>query len=360
MRLILHPGHPKCGSSTVQFAMYSNIDQLEREHVFVPNRRFEFSADGPVYRERLGNPVHYFESIANAEHVASFEEKLVAALEAIRSAGGQKVIISAENLGNQPGITTRRPVHEVLARHFPDTRVVFYVRRQDEWMVSSWQQWGHKLGWSLEQHIERGIADHRPDFLKAALFFEEIYGDGSVEVVPLNRSTLIDGDLLADFSSRAGIARLDLPEDEQFRNASFGGALCDVLSRIHGVYDGTGDRKVRELLSGLPASRDLIFSSDKKLLTRGLRCRVLDHYRPDNEALHERYFAAIPFDAVFGLPESAGDDEVADLRAQVEGLRDVAAIQMEVILSLLESPGGPEASRSLLARLSRGRKTGDD
>jgi len=360
MRLILHPGHPKCGSSTVQFAMYSNIDQLEREHVFVPNRRFEFSADGPVYRERLGNPVHYFESIANAEDVASFEEELVAALDAVRSAGGQKVIISAENLGNQPGITTRRPVHEVLARHFPDTHVVFYVRRQDEWMVSSWQQWGHKLGWSLEQHIEKGIEDHRPDFLKAALFFEEVYGEGCVEVVPLNRPTLIDGDLLADFSSRAGIARLELPEEEQFRNASFSGALCDVLSRIHGVYDGTGDRKVRQLLSKLSASRGLIFNSDKKLLTRDLRRRVLDHFRTDNEALHERFFADIPFDAVFGLPESEGDDEMADLRAQVEGLRDVVAIQMEVILSFLDGPGGPEATRSLLGRLARRGRPGDD
>ncbi|MCL7959463.1 MAG: hypothetical protein M8861_04635, partial [marine benthic group bacterium] len=154
--------------------------------------------------------------------------------------------------------------------------------------------------------------------------------------------------------------RLELPDDEQYRNASFGGALCDVLSRIHGVYDGTDDRKVRELLSGLSASRDLIFSSDKRLLTRGLRLRVLDHYRRDNEALHERFFAEIPFDAVFGLPESASVDEVAELRAQVEGLRDVAAIQMEVILSLLEGSGISQTSRSLLGRLSRARKTGDD
>lgn len=359
MRLVLHPGHPKCGSSSIQFALYSNIDQLAEQGVFIPNRRFEFPADGRAYRERLGNPVHYFEAISDTGTAAAFEDKLIASLAAIGSAGGQKVIISAENLGNQPGITTRRPVHEILARHFPDTRVVFYVRRQDEWMVSSWQQWGHKLGWSLAEHIEESIEDHRPDFLKAALFFEKVYGAGAVEVVPLNRKTLIGGDLLADFSERAEVVRLELPDEEQFRNASLGGAVCDVLSRIHGVYDGTKDRKVRELLSELTASRDLVFSSDKRLLTRALRRRVLEHFRTDNEALRERFFPNVPFDVVFGLPDPADDTELIDLRAQVEGLTDVVAIQMDMILSLLENTGGPETARSLLGRLGRRHKTGD-
>jgi hypothetical protein len=353
MRLVLHPGHPKCGSSTVQFAMYSNIDKLEEQRVYVPNRRFDFTTDGPAFREQLGNPVHYFEAVSDTRAVADFERKLIAALDAIQAVGGEKVIISAENLGNQPGITTRKPVHQILARHFPDTRVVFYVRRQDDWMVSSWQQWGHKLGWSLDQHIEKSIDDHRPDFLRAALFFEGVYGEGSVEVVPLNRQTLIEGDLLADFSTRAGVARLELPEEEQYRNASFGGALCDVLSRIHEIYEGTRDRKVRELMSELKASRDLVFSSDKRLLTPALRRRVLGHFRTDNEALRERFFPDTPFDAVFGLPDPAEDSEVAELRAQVEGLRDVVAIQMDVILSFLANAGGPVESRSFFSRRSR-------
>jgi hypothetical protein len=356
-RLVLHPGHGKCGSSTIQFALYSNIDQLERQGAFVPNRRFEFPVDGPAYRERLGNPVRYFDSLSDAAGLAGFETRLVESLAAIRGAGGRTVIISAENLGNQPGITARRPVHEILARHFADIHVVFYVRRQDEWMVSSWQQWGHKLGWSLERHIEKGIEDHRPDFLKAALLFEEVYGAGTVEVVPLVRQTLVEGDLLADFSERAGVARLELPEEQQFRNASFGSALCDVLSRIHGIYDGTREHTVRELLSGLTASRELVFSSDKRLLSPALRRTVLEHFRIDNERLRERFFPEVPFDVVFGLPEPEEDPELAELRAQIEGLRDVVAIQMDVILSLLDGAEGPKKSRSLLRRFAHRRRS---
>jgi len=220
--------------------------------------------------------------------------------------------------------------------------------------VSSWQQWGHKLGWTLERSVEKSLEDHRPDFLSAALFFEEVYGPGTVEVVPLNPQALIGGDLLADFSGRAGIARLTLPEDQRFRNPSIGSALCDVLSRIHGIYDGKGDRKVRQLLSRLDASRDLVFSSDKRLLSTGLRHQILGHFRADNEQLRERYFPSVPFDELFGLPVPEGDDEgLVSLRARVDGLRDVVAIQLDIILSLLQAAEDEKASRTLLERITR-------
>lgn len=356
-RLVLHPGHPKCGTSTVQYAIYRNVDLLERQGVFVPNRRFEFATDGPAFRERLGNPVHYFESVTGAAGLAEFESRLARLVEEIRAAGGRTVLISAENLGNQPGITERRPVHESLARHFPQARVLFYIRRQDEWMVSSWQQWGHKLGWDLERHVEKGIEDHRPDFLRAARFFEDVYGAGNVVVVPLDRTALIDGDLLADFSRRAEVGPLTLDEVDRFRNASLGSALCDVLARVHGVYEGTGDRRIRRLLESLPASRDLAFSRDKRILSPRLRRRVLRFFEADNRELHERYFPDVPFDSVFGAPPEDDDDRVAELEAQVEGLKDVLAIQADLILSLIDREGGPEERgrrRSWLSRLVSG------
>ncbi len=359
-RLVLHPGHPKCGSSTIQFAIYSHVDLLQKQGFFVPNRRFEFATDGRAFRERLGNPVGYLEKATDHDSLAALEERLAGAIESIRQAGGSKVLISAENLGNKPGVNKLRPVHQVFARHFSDVHVIFYIRRQDEWMVSSWQQWGHKLGWSFARYVEESFAVHRPDFLQSTRFFEDTYEQLKLEVVPLTRQSLIGQDLLADFSKRAGLGPLELTDEDQFRNASMGGALCDVLSRIHEIYSGTGDRKVRELLAEFPASRDLIFSRDKRVLTPDLRRRILEHFRADNEILHERFFPEVPFETVFGLPEPREDADLADLRAQVEGLTDVVAIQMDVILSLLESAGGSETPRSLLGRIARRSRGGGD
>ena len=360
LRLVLHPGHPKCGSSTIQFGIYSHVDLLQKQGFFVPNRRFEFATDGRAFHERLGNPVRYLNEVTDPDSLAVLEERLARAIESIRQAGGSTVLISAENLGNKPGVNKLRPVHRVLARHFTDVHVIFYIRRQDEWMVSSWQQWGHKLGWSFARYVEESFAAHRPDFLQSARFFEDNYEQLKLEVVPLNRQVLIGHDLLADFSERAGLGPLELTDEDQFRNASFGGALCDVLSRIHEIYSGTDDRKVRKLLAEFPASRGLIFSRDKRALTPELRRRILAHFRADNEALHETYFPQVPFDTVFGLPDGEDDGELEILRARVDGLTDVVAIQMDMILSLLENADGPEASRSLLGRLARRSRSGDE
>ena len=50
-RLVLHPGHPKCGSSSIQHALFSNIKALEERGVIYPaqrpNRVFRQACDRP-------------------------------------------------------------------------------------------------------------------------------------------------------------------------------------------------------------------------------------------------------------------------------------------------------------------------
>lgn len=352
IRLVLHPGHPKCGSSSIQAALYGSVDALEARGVFLPNRRFRFSFENDGYRRGLGNPVNFFEGISNDAGFAAFEERLAEVLTGVRRAGGRTVVISAENLGNQSGITTRRPLHEIFARRFRPVDVIFYIRRQDDWMVSSWQQWGHKLGWSLERHIDQNLADNRPDFLAAARSFEAVYGEGRVSVVPLDRRTLMEGDLLADFSRRSGLPLGETPEEDTFKNASLGGFLCDVLARAPGIYTGHRDQSVRRLLAGSPAARGLAFNSDKRILSAAQRRRVLQHFEDDNRALHARYFPEARFEDVFAVPATGADEEIQTLRDQVDGLKDVVAVQMAVLLDVLE-PRERKETEGLVVRLLR-------
>ncbi len=60
-------------------------------------------------------------------------------------AGLKAVICSAENMG-APWAAS----HVAVAQKYFDCQVIAYLRRQDDWMLSSWAQWQFKRGESLE------------------------------------------------------------------------------------------------------------------------------------------------------------------------------------------------------------------
>ena len=351
-RLVLHPGHPKCGSSSIQHALFSNIKPLKERGVIIPARR----------------PNRVFGQSCERQDFAGLEKWLNDILDETRRAGGDTVVISAENLGVRRMVTEGRPIHEMLYRCFKTVDVVYYVRRQDAWMVSQWQQWGHKQGLDLEAFIDGRLEDHQPDYLTSASAFEEIYGSERVAVVPLHRRTLLGGNLIVDFGRRSGVGPLPVDDEDRKRNASMGGYFCDVLARVPHVYDqalasrvseGVTDQSVRRLLERSVGSRELLFSGDKRIMSVKQRRRVLEHFVADNKKLHERFFGDVAFDLVFGQPVD-DEQDIQALRDCVDGLTDVVAIQMELILKLLGDADGRDRSevfmrraRSLAKRLRR-------
>jgi hypothetical protein len=351
-RLVLHPGHPKCGSSSIQHALFSNIESLRERGVIIPARR----------------PNRVFMQACLRQDFADLEKWLNDILAQTRRAGGDTVVISAENLGVRRMVTEGRPIHEKLFKCFRAVDVIYYVRRQDDWMVSQWQQWGHKLGLDLESFIENQLEDHEPNYLTAAAAFEDIYGGEQVSVVPLHMRALLDGDLIADFCRRSGIGSLPVGDEDRRKNASMDGFLCDVLARVPHVHDqaltarvseGITDQSVRRLLERSVRSGELLFSGDKRIMSVTQRRRVLQHFAQDNHELHEQFFADVPFDLVFGQPED-DEDPLKAMSDRVDGLTDVVAIQMDLILKLLEEADGSRwrhrlrrRARSLAKRISR-------
>jgi hypothetical protein len=124
-RLVLHPGHPKCGSSSIQHALLSNIKALEERGVIFPAQR----------------PNRIFRQACERPDSAILAEWLKGILAKTRRAGGDTVVISAEDPGVRRLITEGRPIQELFRRCFRTVDVIYYVRRQDDWMVSQWQQW---------------------------------------------------------------------------------------------------------------------------------------------------------------------------------------------------------------------------
>ena len=117
-------------------------------------------------------------------------------------------------------------------RSFPHVQVIYYIRRQDDWLLSAWQQWGHKTGKLLDAWVDHCLLSHLPSFLWNANHFQEIYGASSLSVVPMHRTALLNGALVADFYQRLGIDAPDQGAGGENQNLSINPYLCEVLAAI--------------------------------------------------------------------------------------------------------------------------------
>lgn len=347
VRLVLHPGHPKCGSSSIQEALRRNAAALEARGVFYPSRR----------------PNRVFLQACASGDFGPVEDWLLGLLAEARRAGSDTLVVSSENLGVRQLVTGGRRLHEIFGRHCRPVDVVYYLRRQDHWLVSMWQQWGHKTGQSLRRFVDDRLGYHEPGYLAATDLFAEVYGADRVAARPLHPEALVDGDLISDFAERAGIGPLPLDDSDRYRNPSMSGFVCGVLGRVPEVYDqdrvarvaeGRSDHSVRRLLAR-HVSRDVLFNRDKRIMSPEERRRVLAHFEDDNRKLHARYFGDVPFESVFGVPDPDADEALEELRARMDGLHDVLAIQMQVVIELLRERESRDWRRRARRLLRRGR-----
>jgi hypothetical protein len=275
--------------------------------------------------------------------------------EALSHAAGhrcERFLISSENLGN---FSNRQlALHRLMASRFERSRVLYYVRRQDDWIFSSWQEFEHKNGLSLEAWAERCLERHTPRFLATAERLEEAYGAGSLAVIPLHRSAFVGGDLVSDFYRRAGIEMTGGARDEAIHNKAVNPYLIDILARTPSVYESrfetrAQDTKVKSLLTRHVSSPELLFRKHPHFLSDAMRDRILDHFARENEELHRCYFGHLDFDELFGrLPTARDEPGTAE---EIEGIKEVLAIQSDLLLQLLKRSEAQAERPSLVGRL---------
>ncbi len=107
MDLILHPGHGKCGSSSVQKFLYDNRAVLQDAGVAVPDRflhfRFEKNCDFSVQQPA----VSYLSKLANQGKSSLLEKRLETAIENAEQSGITLLLLVLKIFrAGQPGLCT--------------------------------------------------------------------------------------------------------------------------------------------------------------------------------------------------------------------------------------------------------------
>src|SRR3954452_20462155 len=97
--LVMHPGHSKCGTTSIQSYLYGNMHLLEEQQIFLPDSRCQFSFESSTEPSEPIYPLWYFESLILGEtDLSLFECRMDEVLKRAVETRCQKILISSENL----------------------------------------------------------------------------------------------------------------------------------------------------------------------------------------------------------------------------------------------------------------------
>lgn len=194
MRIILHIGMPKAGSSALQAAFAGTRRALRKAGILYPRGAFNqnFLIAGLVEPDRIGRLFrqHYGDDDgAVRSDFAAYWRNIVEAIERHRPSD---VLLSGESLFGALGHAGPEPLRAMLAPLAAETEIVCYVRRPSDHYLSQVQQ-QLKASWNIRP--VGPVTYRRP--IEAAMKAAD-----RVHVIPYERSRFPGGDIVADFASR--------------------------------------------------------------------------------------------------------------------------------------------------------------
>ena len=243
MQVVLHIGAEKTGTSTLQQWCDTNRIPLRRR--------------GWLYPECLGEPGHArlacyatrdrpqidllkSEGLFDAATRGAFRASLPGILaEEIAASGRTRILVSNEHLSSRlteaHEVQAIKSLIEAACREPVEWLVLYYVRRQDEMLVSLYST-AIKSGDTAPFHLPEGLADPRLNPLLPLELWAGVFGHAAIVVRVFERSALAGGDVVRDMMALLGIA--DAADRNVFApvadsNQRLGAQTLEFLRRIN-------------------------------------------------------------------------------------------------------------------------------
>lgn len=290
---ILHIGTEKTGSTSIQNVMAALREQLPALGFAYPEapgsrnhtRLALYAADSKrtkamARREnRKGGDAE-----AVTEQLPEDLEKELSAL----PAGVHTVIFSNEHCHSRlTNVEAVQRLKELLDPFFDRFRIVVYLRRQDELAVSRYStmlRTGGFIREVLPMNLTRMFYFQYDGMLDR---WSEVFGRQSVEPRLFGRDNFVDGDLIRDFFSVAGLPKLEVPAETTTRNPSLIPAAQEFLLQFNRMYE-----HAKEL--GRPAwigeFMNANFAGPSRMPPRSDALRFCAAFDEGNERIRAEYF----------------------------------------------------------------------
>ena len=278
-RLILHIGANKTGSSAIQTFLRLNHKALGAMGILVPDREL-----GTTSRV-TGEHVFAFQELISKSNRAEIDSRL----RALAQNDAGTVICSAENLSNGANFQ-----HFAKSLSGLDCKVVLYIRRQDELLTSTWQQWNSKNETDLNAWLLLAL-QRLGHWHRCIDGWENVAGQGNVIVRVFQRADLVNGDVVDDFIDCCGLKDPagGFKRSTGTVNPSYSDLITPVVSGSKFIFNGAHDNDFYGMVGDLTG--DFYISLKRiSLITPAQRDKIIEFYRLHNESVCRRYFPGRP------------------------------------------------------------------
>ncbi len=185
MKLIMHVGHPKTGSTSIQSLLNINNDILEKKSYLYKTDKFNHQ---PIIGEFLQNN--------DIQAIAKFvqEQKKVAAEKNCHT-----IILSSESFFEMD----KEFIKIMLDFFNMPTRIIVYLKRQDTFVESSWKQW-HFKNKKFTDFLDYVAKAKVKSYFETLNEWSSLVGEKNITVIAFEKRSFPDG-LLRNFLMHIGI-----------------------------------------------------------------------------------------------------------------------------------------------------------
>ncbi len=286
MRLLLHVGSTKTGSSALQATLYEQREALLANGILYSKKGTAASAHHLLAAALHPNAWAMHKADLPQDRTAYFRETAAAIIEEARATGADTIVVSSEYFW----YVFREAVYGELAAAFSDVaiEIVAFLRRPDHWAVSSYLQ-AVKNGEarSFEEWLDSMLSRRNSGIYFFPLLerWQRMVDARKVHVIIYERE--VKGNVLAALCAQTGLA---------------GAGLDVVPGQVNPSPDAEGVRRLLELnRSALPEEekqrrrreimRHHVLKRDREPFSvdARTRLRILKATVPSNRAIRERY-----------------------------------------------------------------------
>jgi LmbE family N-acetylglucosaminyl deacetylase len=281
--LVLHIGTDKTGTSAIQSLMARNTAPLGDRGVCYPLTGRE---EGESHHHYLFAGICDFAEKAGFAARADWPVMVDALVKELEGRPEETVLLSSELLSQGVDFAALERLKEI----FGSVRIVLYLRRQDEYVLSRYEQAVKTLGMA-ETFDPARVA--LPDYVSLIADWENFAGREHVTVRPYHRVLFPDSSVCSDFARHAlGLeldAAFELPS-EAASNPRLSPLAIEVLRRANCSRTATGALSLLGYITSCASDgQSSLAHGTRNLITSAQRNDILERCAEQNRTLANRY-----------------------------------------------------------------------
>lgn len=285
-RLYIHIGRPKSGSTAIQHFLYSNRDALERHGCLYPRT-------GTLFQASHNLSLIFLPGLEDAQTIQNETPKTLYTqlVKEVNASNVDRAIVSSENFF----LIEPKKLPKILQQEL-DVKIVCYVRRQDEVLISSYLQ-EVRDNWisgnvSFEEYLSNPDRQRLLDYFSVIKCWAKVFGTDNVIVRVYEDGQMQGGDIYNDILDVIGLPYVDdYARPETRLNPTPARDVLEFICILNQCSNSEGTRK--KLMSAFLNASEMMGAkggfNSKKLFSAEQRSHVLRLFEDSNRKLAEQF-----------------------------------------------------------------------